>query len=64
MHVLLARSASSSRIPHGAWNGWYPPPLSSSESCWIRGSCDTAGHGYGFERGPSVGSSPPLPCTW
>ncbi len=22
MHVLLGRSASSSMIPHGAWNGW------------------------------------------
>ena len=30
----------------------------------MRGSCDTAGHGYGSDRGPSVGSSPALPWTW
>ena len=30
----------------------------------MRGSWETAGHGYGSDRGPSVGSSPALPCTW
>ncbi len=52
MQVLFGRSASSSRIPHGAWNGWYPPAASSSDSCWMRGSWDTAGHGYGRDRRP------------
>jgi len=33
--------------------------LKSSESCWMRGSCDTCGYGNGPDRGGSVGSSPP-----
>ena len=58
MQSLAARWSSSSRIPHGAWNGWYPAAARSSASCWIRGSCDTGGQGYCLETGPSVGSSP------
>ena len=64
MQSLAGRRASSSRMPHGAWNGWYPPACRSLASCWIRGSCDTAGHGYCFDQCPSVGSSPCAPCTW
>ena len=30
----------------------------------MRGSWETAGHGYCFDQWPSVGSSPWLPCTW
>ena len=30
----------------------------SSNSRWMRGSCDTGGNGYGAEAGGSVGSSP------
>ena len=45
MHVLAGRFASSSRIPHGAWNGWYPPLANFSVICWILSSCETAGHG-------------------
>ena len=62
--VLYGGFCSSSRIPHGAWKGWYPAAASWSESCWIRGSCDTAGWGYGALAGGSVGSSPLAPCTW
>ena len=42
--------SSFSRIPHGAWNGWYPAAARSSESCWIRGSCETAGNGIRSAR--------------
>src|SRR3954454_10753067 len=49
---------SSSRMPHGAWNGCSPAASRSSESCWMRGSCETAGCGYGALAGGSVGSSP------
>ena len=45
IQVLAGRFASSSRIPHGAWNGRYPPLARPSEISWIRGSCETAGHG-------------------
>ena len=56
--------ASSSMTPQGAWNGWWPAAARSSESCWMRGSCETAGNGYGALAGGSVGSSPRAPCTW
>ena len=29
----------------GAWNGFQPPLARPSAICWIRSSCDTAGHG-------------------
>ena len=45
MQALAGRRASSSWMPHGAWKGWYPAAVRSSDSCWMRGSCDTAGHG-------------------
>ena len=64
MHVLNGVFDSSSRIPQGAWKGWKPLAARSSESCWIRGSCETAGCGYGALAGGSVGSSPRAPCTW
>ena len=51
-------------MPHGAWNGWYPPAASDSEICCTRGSCDTGGHGYCLDQWPSVGSSPWSPRTW
>ena len=58
-----ACSTRASRIPHGAWNGWWPAASRSSASCWIRGSCETGGNGYGALAGGSVGSSPRAPCT-
>ena len=63
MQVLRGRSASFSKIPHGAWNGCQPPLARPSEICWSRGSCETGGHGYCFDQWPSVGSSPCSPCT-
>ena len=62
-HVLNGGFASSRMTPHGAWNGWKPAFSRSSESCWIRGSCTSAGNGYGALDGGSVGSSPRAPCT-
>ena len=64
MHVLNGMLLSSSITPQGAWNGWWPSFPRSSESFWIRGSCETAGNGYGALAGGSVGSSPRAPCTW
>ena len=61
--ALYGMFDSTSRIPHGAWNGWWPAAARSSESCWIRGSCETGGNGYGPLAGGSVGSSPRAPCT-
>ena len=61
---LYGMSLSSSMIPHGAWNGWWPAAARSSASCWMRGSCDTGGNGYGALAGGSVGSSPRAPWTW
>ena len=49
------------RTAHGT--GGSPFAARSSESCWMRGSCETAGYGYGALDGPSVGSSPRAPCT-
>ena len=43
MQVLRGRSASFSKIPHGAWNGCQPPLARPSEICWSRGSCETGG---------------------
>ena len=37
--------ASSSMTPQGAWNGCSPAAARSSESCWMRGSWETAGNG-------------------
>ena len=54
-------SASSRSTPTGRWNGWWPVRAKSSASCWMRGSCETAGYGNGPERRGSVGSSPSLP---
>jgi hypothetical protein len=62
--ALNAGAVSSSRTPHGAWNGWRPMASRSSLSCWMRGSCETAGNGYGPLDHGSVGSSPRAPCTW
>ena len=31
--MLYGRFASLTRMPHGAWNGWYPPLARSSDSC-------------------------------
>ena len=64
MHALNAGFASSSMIPYGEWNGCSPTRARSSNSCWMRGSCDTGGKGYGALAGGSVGSSPRVPCTW
>ena len=44
-HALYGMFDSFRRIPHGAWNGCKPAASRSSESCWIRGSCETAGYG-------------------
>src|SRR5262249_35733417 len=63
-HAPRGRWASPSMIPEGPGSGWSPLSPRPAEISAIRGSCDTAGHGYGWDRGPSVGSSPPLPCTW
>src|SRR4029453_15582492 len=63
-HVLYGMFASSSITPHGAWKGWEPAARGSAGSCWIRGSCDSAGKGYGALAEGSVGSSPRAPCTW
>src|SRR5215467_2709859 len=63
IHRLLVGLRSSSITPTGTWNGFKPERAKSSESCWIRGSWLTAGHGYGALAGGSVGSSPRLPCT-
>ena len=61
--ALCGMSFSASRMPHGAWNGWNPAAARSSDSCCIRGSCETAGNGYGALAGGSVGSSPRAPWT-
>ena len=42
---LYGMFASFSITPQGAWNGWCPAAARSSASCWIRGSCETAGNG-------------------
>ena len=63
-HLLNGMFDSPSMIPQGAWNGCSPALAKSSESCWIRGSCDTGGNGYSALAGGSVGSSPCTPCTW
>ena len=63
MQWLYGRFVSVSLTPHGAWNGWWPAASRSSESCWIRGSCVSAGNGYGALDGGSVGSSPRAPWT-
>ena len=57
MHGLTG-FASSRSPPHGAWNGWRPPAVRSSESCWIFGSWTRAG--TDMERSPADPSSPLL----
>ena len=57
---LDASSVSHCLAPErpSAWSS-----QSQSESCWVRGSCDTGGYGNGLERGGMVGSSPACLCT-
>ncbi len=64
MQALNAGLASSSITPEGEWKGCSPTAAMSSNSCWMRGSCEIGGKGYGAEAGGSVGSSPRAPCTW
>ena len=61
--ALYGMLDSRRRMPQGAWNGWKPAAARSSDSCWMRGSWETAGNGYGALAGGSVGSSPRAPCT-
>ena len=45
MQALFCGFCSSSIMPTGSGNGRCPARARSSESCWMRGSCDTAGYG-------------------
>ena len=40
-------SDSFRSTPTGRWNGRCPVFSKSSDSCWMRGSCDTGGYGNG-----------------
>src|SRR6266478_4646750 len=45
MQRLLCGFFSSSITPTGTWKGFRPERAKSSDSCWMRGSWLTAGHG-------------------